>query len=313
VKRLPVVLIGACLVVPAIAQTRPATRPAGLATATEQPDAPKPIDKSLLEQALARLKAGEHKEAIAAAQTFQKTLPRLGMNFDVNWANANHVLALSYLELGQPDKAREVMDAVIKSGKSNRSVVLNSAVIDIAVKSQLQRGLKSLRTFVLAHTEDETAVNLLGTAIDIASKESPAPNLADATADYQKANAALERKRPGYHHWGTDWIGNQEFQQTETKRKYQQREVDSVRTTLADYTLQLKDAQSRLNALTNGSAGIYYTPQARAQQIEYARNEVSRVQLRVDDAKTRLDRALEDLPRPSWPPKVAPVEIELLN
>jgi DNA repair exonuclease SbcCD ATPase subunit len=275
--------------------------------------AAKALPTTPLEKSVVLVKQGKDADAITEMLAFQKTLSRTGMTYDPTWANSNHILAVSYFKLGQMEKAKEPMESVYRSGKSNRSIVINMGILDITNKATIVRGLKSLRPFIQSHMEDEQAINLFGQAIDVAVREFPNVNFNEYIADYQKANKVLEASKPGMKRWGVDWISGAEFAKLEDTRKKAQVAVDSEKPEVDLLTPRVQQAQSDVNNYSRGIMGG--TPAQisnRNSQLKDAQQDLARYQSMLSQAQARLDRAMESLPRPNWGAKLVPVEIELL-
>src|SRR5204863_9076406 len=122
---------------------KPATRPA--ARPVVEAGAP---NLDLLQQSLVELKAGNFKEAIATSSAFQATLRRpIGKLNDPNWIDSLHIQAVAHMKLGQFARAGDVLERAYQSGISNRSLLVNHAIIDIALRAAAVRAVKDLKAY----------------------------------------------------------------------------------------------------------------------------------------------------------------------
>jgi hypothetical protein len=295
-------------------------------TATNKPSTTKPaptsdalpanapaIDTAKLDEALSALKSGDDAGAIAKAKEFQKQLPRKGMNTDPNWVNSNHIIAVAELKLGDVQKSKPPMDFVNNSGKRNRSIILNSAVVDIVDKKTGVHAVNTLRAFVATHPEDEQALDLLGSAIKTSTEEFPKVDMAAAVSDYNKANARLEKAKPGMKHWGAKWMTEKDFAEMETKRVPIQRRVDSLKAHLTDAITSLERTKAEFQDKNRAVIGqSNYEAQQRSESARNLSQSIADRQAAVDKARTAYERALDELPKPEWAAPV-PVDIELVE
>jgi tetratricopeptide (TPR) repeat protein len=285
----------------------------------------------LLAQSLVELKAGNFKESIETSKAFQATLRNpIGKLNDPNWIDSLHIQAVAHMRLGQFARAGDVLERAYMSGMMNRSLLVNHAIIDISLKNAAMRAVKDLKAYNATHPDDELIINLWGAALDVAASKNQAKNIDDEADDYLKANAALEKAKPGgMKHWGTQWISAGDYAKIEFQRKSAMNDVEFQSKILARKEDELASAKERYNRantltanfgrpLTTDRRGFVYTEQERRRIYdERDRRELNNAQQAVNDAQRAVDRAAEavatargKLPRPDWSMKLEPVDPE---
>ncbi len=268
-------------------------------------------DSSLLEEARAKVKAGDDAGAVVLVRKYQAGLPVKGMNTDARWVNSNHMLAVAYMEEGAFAKANGPMEFVMHSGKGNRSTVLNSAMLDIELKSNSVRAVKRLREFVGTHGDDELAVDLLALAIRTAGQTFPKADLTGARSDYLAASAELERLHPGEKRWGTKWVKEEEFQKLEAKREKMQVVVNERGDLLKREAGELAGLKQQYDLVMRPIIGLGRGSEAE-QQAKGAdlAHEIEMKQHAVSAAQEGYDAAVKELPVPTWDVDLSPLAVE---
>jgi len=176
--------------------TAPSTQPAG----------------DVLPLIIAAVKAGNHREAIKAGETYLATFPKGKMKQPEQAATA-HCIAVSYFRLNQPPKAREWMDKAWAAGFTSKSMALNRAIMDIKLQGTLVRGMKQLESALPQYGVDEISVDALGYAISQGMKNSVTkPDAAKMVDSYTRFNTQLEATKPGQKHYGNQWMTADEYQ-----------------------------------------------------------------------------------------------------
>ncbi|HVX84449.1 MAG TPA: hypothetical protein VH253_06500 [Phycisphaerae bacterium] len=268
-------------------------------------------DSSLLEEARAKVKAGDDEGAVGLVRKYQAGLPVKGMNTDARWVNSNHMLAVAYMEEGAFAKANGPMEFVMHSGKGNRSTVLNSAMLDIELKSNSVRAVNTLRDFVASHEDDELAVDLLAAAIRTAGQNFPKADLSGARREYLAASAELEGMHPGEKRWGTQWVKADAFGKLEAKREQVQAELNEKGELLKQQTAELAALKQKYDTVTRPIIGLGRPSEAQqqaeagdlAQQIEAKGRELGETQ-------AAYEAAAKELPTPAWEVDLSPLAVE---
>lgn len=292
--------------------TRPAAHVTGSAAAPTT--APAEVDRTALNDALAALAAGDNAKVLADIRAFQSHLATKGMNINPDWINSNHVLAVALMKSGDYVKAKAPMEFVMRGGKSNRSTVLNLAVLDILGKQNSPRAVNNLRTYTLAHSDDEVAVNLFGMALNVAAQAYPKTDFSGQRSDFDKANARLEQTKPGMRHWGDRWLTKDEFDKMDDTRRLAQKHVDVKASALKQQTMTLNQLQAQYQEKTTPVINISAADAAqRKNEADLLARRIDRQQIVVTSAADQLQTVLRELPQPDWSMKVEPVEIEVVN
>jgi hypothetical protein len=276
------------------------------------------VSEVSLETALTLLERGNLDEAFDTARIVGSKVPALGKLSNMTYLNSLYVQGVVLLKKGQFKKAQEMMHTVSRSGSTNRSFLINHAIAGIANNDALAKAIMDLSSYVLAHPEDETTINLLGMALDRAVSAKITLDLKVHIKNYETANAILERTKPGFRHWGTEWKPQKEYDAIMSKRATQLRSVDRRKAALDSAILRLREAERELNIASQMVMGQMsqrdYQSRIRNRQarIQGATAELERAQQRAVDAKQEYQRELDLLPRPTWATKLEPVTVELL-
>jgi hypothetical protein len=184
------------------------------------------------------------------------------------------------------------MQRVLNSAKLNRSIVLNSARIDIAGKADSMRAVTALEKFFkTAGQPDEQALELWGMALGTyARNRGRVPEAKEAA--FVTAQTELEKTRPGERRWGNSWISQAEYNQIEAQRAAVMNEVNAIATRLRQAQDRYK--QMEYQAYTNPSTGRKKRPDSNSlRQLELLDAEIGRI-------KGELAAAQKKLPRPKW-------------
>ncbi|HEX8324196.1 MAG TPA: hypothetical protein VF595_09810 [Tepidisphaeraceae bacterium] len=270
-----------------------------------------------LRQAMGELYAGKHAEAAITAKAFQDRLPKqVGRLTDKAWIDSLHIQAVALLKLGQPAKAAPLLQRLIDSGITDSTIVINHAVCDIVQKTNAMRAVKNLKAYVGAHPDHELAVTLWGVALDIAATRHQFIRLDEHADDYLRANAILERTRPGKYHWGTRWIDAFEWNSIQKRRTSGLTHLNNAKRELREANIRLDRAQSdarKLNVVIIGQRLTTDEQRILASRQRFAAAHVDDCRRQVASAKASIEQAEEALPRPTWEMDVQPVDPELLS
>jgi tetratricopeptide (TPR) repeat protein len=286
------------------------------ADAPAAPAAPARVPVEKIRSGLADLLAGNAAEALKVLLEAEKESPRVlpAKMDDPDLINLYHGIAYAYMTKGEFAKARSFADRAYAAKRGNRSIVLNVAKLDAQGKDQ-PRAIAALKKLVLATPEDEEAINLMGVALNRLAADRPAL-AAKHEAEFQAIQTRLERARPGFRRWGTEWVDEKTYAAIQTRRNAQlakvRREerdvesaVDGVRSAQAKY-------QSEMAVPVNETVSARNYRQAR--QAE----DGPRFQRYIDEANRELQRAKRELAdaiaqveKPTWNEDFTPVTPDL--
>lgn len=296
---------------PTLAIPTPTTRPVGPVPAV--PPVPPVPAPSPLGVAFAHLMAGSYDQAVVAAKAVQDGLPKQpGRLTDPLLIDSLHIQAVAFMHLGQHAKAAPALQRLVESGTQNRAIVLNHAVCDILLQNPM-RAVKNLKAFAASHADDELAISLWGVALDTAARRQKFLRLDDLTNDYLRANTALERSRPGQHHWGTRWVSTFEWQDIERRRTEAVARLTEAKRTLRDATARLSSAEKDFRQTKVIPMGRGFTDDEQrtiARRQREAATRVDTCSAAVSRAKAAVEDAEAQTPRPTWEMDLKPLEPE---
>jgi hypothetical protein len=206
--------------------------------------------------------------------------------------NLFHQKAVAHAVVGELPAAREAMQRVLNSPKSNRTVLLNSARIDIAGKSDAMRAVTGLEKYLKSAAQpDEQAVELWGMALaTYARSRGRVPEVKEAA--FVSAQAQLEKTRPGERRWGNSWISDAEFTQVEAQRAAALNEINAIAVRLRQAQERYKQADYEAN----------YNPRTgrKKQPDSNSLRQLDRIDAEIGKIKDELAVAQKKLPRPKW-------------
>jgi hypothetical protein len=170
-----------------------------------------------------------------------------------------HVQAVKFMRANQFDKAKPLLEKVYVqtgAGQRSRALVLNRAIMDLAQRPNVSRGVRELTAYLTAHAEppDELAINILGASLNLMAERYNGkrnPVWQASLAEWDRQNARLEQTRPGMHRWGVEWLDEDKFARIQIVRdraaKAISDQAEAVRIAQAD----LLSAQQRRGAFAN--------------------------------------------------------------
>lgn len=297
-------LIAALLLMcsPVMAQTLPTTAPT-----TQNTPAP-------LLNALREFESGRMKEGLAVLDEFEKALPKpLPVKLQsADAINMFHCRGFAYLKLGQLDKAKPALERAYNGTKTNRSLIINHAVIDILQKTNAMRAVNDLKKYAILHPEDELAVNLWGMALDRAATGRKLIGIEQHAKDYLAVDAILQKTRPGFKRWGTEWISEKEFMPIERERKQNQEACAAAQRGVDEAIKRFDRAKADYKSKNVlGTAKNRNDQERRASELQSALEDMNEAQEAVTAAEEVLIQQQAKAPRPSWTMKLEPVTPDL--
>jgi len=268
----------------------------GVMGQTTQPTTAPSTQPTVLPDAVAAIKAGNHREAIKALETYLATFPK-GKLKQTEQAAAAHALAVAYFRLNQQPKAREWMDKAWSAGFTSKSMAINRAMMDVRLQGTLVRGMKQLESALAEYGVDEIGVDAFGYAISQGMKNSVTKSDAAKMVDaYTRFNAQLEATKPGQKHYGNRWMSEAEYQKMmnpplPSGQKYQAgltyavSRVESCRAEVNQCAAALAQAKREAAINGGGDTSSAQSNLARAQaDLKAAQQDVVRIEAMIPQA-----------------------------
>jgi hypothetical protein len=262
------------------------------------------------------LLAGQPEDALKIFQDIQKSQPKMPLNpklLSDDQINLLHCTAVAYMRMGDNQKAREPMDRAFDAKRSNRSIEINRATLDVMFKTSAVRAAGLLaRILQNDQSPDEKLVNLFGIALDRASDSANgARSVKKLIDDYDRVNALLERTRPKHKRWGTKWVSETEYDIIQSRRRQQQDSVRFCENRVEKSQLAVDRAKRDLDA---AQSAIYRADEtnARADRIRHAQDYLARKQQALDHDTADLTAAQSRLEKPDWVDDIQPVVPDLV-
>ena len=218
---------------------------------------------------------------------------------------------------GQMQRAVTPLEIAYKSrplAEQPRALVLNHALLDVALKQNAMRAVKDLREYLGAQdaSADEQAVNLLGAALEVAGHDERMRETElymNAEQQLEKSIKLLERGRPGERKWGTPWKPDKEFADLQAKRQASQQALRAANQELRKRLKDAEQAAAKVDRLEDkGSAGKKKVVQKRSAQLDAARHESTEAEQRYAQQKPVVAEARKNLFEPTWSTELAPID-----
>lgn len=287
--------------------TSPTTAPA--------PPTSQPFPSAQFMTGYSALLAGQPDDALKIFQDIARSQPKMPLNpklLSDDQVNLLHCTAVAYMRMGDNQKAREPMDRAFDAKRGNRSIEINRATLDVMYKANAVRAAGLLARILLnEQSPDEKLVNLFGIALDRASDSaSGARSVKKLIDDYDRVNALLERTRPKYKRWGTQWVSQTEYDIIQSRRRQQQ---DSVRF----YENRAEKSQLAVDRakrdLDSAQSTIYRADETnvRADRIRHAQDYLAKKQQALDHDTADLTAAQSRVEKPDWVDDIKPVVPDL--
>ena len=246
-----------------------------------------------------------------------------------------HAQAYVLMSAGKLGEATPLLNRAYNEtppAQRSRALVINRAILDLAQKQNLLRGIRDLSEHLARNPEpDEEASNVLGAALDRAAdnpKSRADPVYAAALREFARREAALERRRPGLRRWGAAWVTDEEFAPLRQNEQAYLERLEAARAELQQFAndsqsrdQEYRDAHRYLREFmtTHGHAkmngGILLPDCPKCQEALSAHQTIDRVrtETRADNGDLqRLTRAYETLKRqpvkPDWPTRFDPID-----
>jgi len=245
-----------------------------------------------------------------------------------------YAAAMAFIRAGQYIKASLLIDQAYKltpPTQMTRPLILNRALTDYMVGTNVQRAIKELSAYVSANPLDEMAVDMLGAsgrkAMDHVQRFEATALAIDAEHVLSTAVKALENTRPGMHKWGMQWLDNIQFDSIAAKQHHAQFVYDQALSRVRDAQRRLDqvkaDTASQNTISTAGGVrgtgvnrwyvgdGIAQKQQDDQQRAADAQSALGRAQADLRDANARADDAKRAFPQPEWPAAFEPLDSDV--
>src|SRR6266496_939354 len=137
-----------------------------------------------------------------------------------------HVQAVALMRQNQYNQAADFLEKVYNAvalEKRDRALVLNHAILDLAQKRFVMRGMRDLSAYLIKHRdEDEPGMNILGALLNTAIVDQPTLKSGalwqSAFKEWDRRNYVLDHSRKGWRRWGTRWIDDDERKSIQMKQ-----------------------------------------------------------------------------------------------
>jgi hypothetical protein len=217
---------------------------------------PDPLITEKLTKGMEQLAAGNAREAQTiftdGLALYGKVIPQK-LDDDAR-INLYHGLAIANLRTGNLVAARSAMDRVRAATKTNRSVQLNDAIIDVLTRSNLARGVDTIEKYLATNPADEIGVNILGFGINRLEGDASSRSRSSALwLKYQRYESQLTPPAPGLHHWGSRWISSDEMRAIELEK----RQLEQSKAQLRREILKAQSAVDRAHAEASSRQAAY--------------------------------------------------------
>jgi len=227
-----------------------------------------------------------------------------------------HAIAFPLLRDKQYPKAAGPLEQAYKArplAEQPRPLVLNHALLDIAMKTNAMRAVKDLRDYLGAReTGDERAVDLLGTALFVAGREERMQETELYTAAEKQLEQSIklvEKSRPGERKWGSEWKPETEFAELHAKRTATNKSFREAKQALRKALNEAQEAAAKVDRLEDKGAGIKKRVVAkRTAALEAALRESAEAEKRYAQQKTVVEAARKNLFEPTWSTDLAPID-----
>jgi hypothetical protein len=261
-----------------------------------------------LEAGLAELGAGRDREAQVL---FAEGIAALGKPAstkldDDTLINLHHALAVAHMRLGEIPKARQAMDRVRGATKTNRSIALNDAYIDVLTRQNIPRAIATVDKHFAAGAVEEDALNLYGLAVSRMDADATTRSRAAALWEkYRQYEASLIPPTPGVRRWGSRWltpaemapIESQRRQAEQAKRDLQQR-ITTLESQLGAAKTRAAAANAEYQAVRSRDVTDYRLPRLAREANETAAD-VNRLHKEINRAREQIHK-LPSGPKPSF-------------
>lgn len=261
---------------------------------------------------MAALRSGDNASAITHLQAFLAPLPKSGKPQTDEQGIALHGLAVAYMRGGDYGKAREPMDRAFAYPKTNRTLILNHAKLDLRMRGLLVRAVKDIDKVLESGPIDEATVNLFGAAIQKASSNSTdRGQVAPFLAKYDNYNAKLEATRPGWKHFGSTWMKQSDYD-FKVNNSVLVGERESARVKLKTAREKLEQADKELASarhqayMDQTNHHIQRFPDGRPVYLVHAQDKYDAAKRNVDWATQRLAGIEAKFPQPTWVEELDP-------
>jgi hypothetical protein len=227
-----------------------------------------------------------------------------------------HAMAYPLLRDKQYQKAATPLESAYKArppAQQPRPLLLNHALLDIALKQNAMRAVKDLRDYLAAQEQgDEQAVNLLGAALQVAERD----ERMSETELYQSAEKQLaqsiklvERARPGERKWGNEWKSQAEFGDLDAKRDASRKSVHEARQAMQKALHEAEQAAAKVDRIEDkGGAGKKKVVAKRSANLDAARRESADAEKQLADRKAALEAARKNLFEPTRSTDLSPID-----
>jgi tetratricopeptide (TPR) repeat protein len=227
-----------------------------------------------------------------------------------------HAAAYAFLRDKQYQKAAAPLEAAYKAkplAQQARALVLNHALLDIALRQNAMRAVKDLRDYLAAlEAGDEHAVNLLGAALKVAGRE----ERMQETELYEQAEKQLEqsiklidKSRPGERKWGSEWKTDAEFRDLDAKRAASRKSYREAKQELRKLLHDAQQAAAKVDRIEDkGGTGKKKVVAKRSANLDAARRESAEAEKKYAHQKTVVDAAGKHLVEPAWSTDLAPID-----
>jgi hypothetical protein len=129
-----------------------------------------------------------------------------------------HAAAIALMQQGQFAKARVPLEQAYDQtppAQRARPLILNRAIVDVAMKTNAMRAVRELSDYLRARRDaDVMATDIFGAALNLGAnnpKVKAGPLWQSAFKEWDRRNYELEHARPGYHRFGAKWIDEQDY------------------------------------------------------------------------------------------------------
>ena len=227
-----------------------------------------------------------------------------------------HAMAYPLLRDKQYQKAATPLESAYKArplAQQPRALVLNHALLDIALKQNAMRAIKDLREYLAAQEQgDEHAVNLLGAALEVAGREERLQETElyqSAEKQLEQSIKLLERARPGERKWGSEWKPQAEFNDLDAKRDASRKTAREARQAMQKALHEAEQAAAKVDRIEDkGGAGKRKAVAKRSANLDAARRESAEAEKHLADAKAALEAARKNLFGPTWSTDLTPID-----
>jgi hypothetical protein len=227
-----------------------------------------------------------------------------------------HATAYPLLRDKQYQRAATPLDIAYKArplAQQPRALVLNHALLDIAIKQNAMRAAKDLRDYLAVQEEgDEHAVNLLGAALDVAGRDERMAETElceSAEKQLQQSIKLVERARPGERKWGAEWKPAAEFKDLDAKRDASRKTLHDARQAMQKALHDAEQAAAKVDRIEGkGSAGKKKVVAKRSANLDAAHRESAEAEKRLADQKAAVAAARKNLFGPTWSSDLAPID-----